>query len=303
MIEDMPTADIERLKKDPKVEISQATSNRLVYFFIDHARDVTPFAKGKDGAEIKNPLKDKRVRQAMSKAINGRRSSSRVMEGAAIPAGQFLPDGYFGVSPKLKPVAYDADGAKKLLADAGLPNGFKLTLHTPNGRYTNDVKIAEAVAQMLTRVGIETALEALPPAVFFTRASHGGPDNSPEFSFILVGWVTGTGENSGSLVPLAQHLRPVQGHRHRQPWPLLQSRGGQAVRRGAQDQRRCQARGAAGARRPRSPWTTWRSFPRTTRSTPGPRGRGSSTRHGPTSTRCGDGHERASEQRRLPRRG
>jgi peptide/nickel transport system substrate-binding protein len=124
------------------------------------------------------------------------------MEGVAIPAGQFLPDGYFGVSTKLKPVAYDPEGAKKLLAEAGFANGFKLTLHTPNGRYTNDVKIAEAVAQMLTRVGIETALEALQPAVFFTRASQGGPNNVPEFSFILVGWATPTGENSGSLVPL-----------------------------------------------------------------------------------------------------
>ena len=139
----------------------------------------------------------------MNKAINRDAIVSRVMEGVAIPAGQLLPDGYFGVSPKLKPVAYDPDGAKKLLADAGLAGGFKLTLHTPNGRYTNDVKIAEAVAQMLTRVGIETTLEALPPAVFFTRASQGGPNNSPEFSFILVGWATPTGENSGSLVPLA----------------------------------------------------------------------------------------------------
>jgi peptide/nickel transport system substrate-binding protein len=202
LIEDTPTADIERLKKEPKVEISQIASNRLIYFFIDHAKEVTPFAKGKDGSEIKNPFKDKRVREAMTKALNRPAIVSRVMEGVAVPAGQLLPDGYFGVSPKLKPVAYDPEGAKKLLAAAGFANGFKLTLHTPNGRYTNDVKIAEAVAQMLTRVGIETTLEALPPAVFFSRASQGGPDKTPEFSFILVGWATPTGENSGSLVPL-----------------------------------------------------------------------------------------------------
>jgi peptide/nickel transport system substrate-binding protein len=202
MIEGTPTADIERLKKDPKVEISQTASNRLIYFFIDQGRDVTPFAKAKDGSEIKNPFKDKRVREAMTKAINRPAIVSRVMEGVAVPAGQLLPNGYFGVSSKLKPVAYDPNGAKKLLAAAGFPNGFKLTLHTPNGRYTNDVKIAEAVAQMLTRVGIETSLEALPPAVFFSRASQGGPNKTPEFSFILVGWATPTGENSGSLVPL-----------------------------------------------------------------------------------------------------
>ena len=152
------------------------------------------------------------MRQAINKAINRDAIVARVMEGVAIPAGQLLPDGYFGISAKLKPVAYDAEGAKKLLAEAGFPNGFKLTLHTPNGRYTNDVKIAEAVAQMLTRVGIETTLEALPPAVFFTRASQGGPNGTPEFSFILVGWATPTGENSGSLVPLVNTFDRVQGH-------------------------------------------------------------------------------------------
>jgi peptide/nickel transport system substrate-binding protein len=201
-IEDVPTADIERLKKEARIELASGTSNRVVYFFTDHARDVTPFARAKDGSEIKNPLRDVRVRMAMSKAINRRAIVERVMEGAAVPASQFLPEGYFGVSDKLKPEAFDADGARKLLAEAGFPNGFKLVLHTPNGRYTNDVKIAEAVAQMLTRVGIETSIEALPPATFFTRASTGGPGGGPEFSFILVGWSAGTGEASGSVKPL-----------------------------------------------------------------------------------------------------
>ena len=210
-IEDVPTADIERLKKESKVEIASATSNRVVYFFVDHAREMTPFARGKDGAEIKNPLQDLRVRQAMSKAINRQAIVDRVMENAAIPASQFLPAGYFGVSEKLKPEAFDAAGARKLLADSGLPNGFKLTLHTPNGRYTNDIKIAEAVAQMLTRVGIETAIEALPPATFFTRASTGGPGGGPEFSFILVGWSAGTGEASGSVKPLVNTFDKATG--------------------------------------------------------------------------------------------
>ena len=210
-IEDVPTADIERLKKDPKVEVAQATSNRVVYFFVDHAREITPFAKGKDGTEIKSPLRDQRVRKAMSKAINRAAIVDRVMETAAIPASQFLPEGYFGVSDKFKPEPFDAAGARKLLADAGLPNGFKLTLHTPNGRYTNDVKIAEAVAQMLTRVGIETSIEALPPATFFTRASTGGPGGGPEFSFILVGWSAGTGEASGSVKPLVNTFDKATG--------------------------------------------------------------------------------------------
>ncbi len=210
-IEDVPTADIERLKQDPKLQLSSGVSNRVIYFFVDHARQVTPFAKAKDGAEIKNPLQDVRVRKAMSKAINRKAIVERVMENAALPASQFLPEGYFGVSDKLKPEAFDPEGAKKLLAEAGLPNGFKLTLHGPNGRYTNDAKIAEAVAQMLTRVGIETAIEALPPATFFTRASSGGPGGGPEFSFILVGWAAGTGEASGSAKPLVNTFDKATG--------------------------------------------------------------------------------------------
>ncbi|HRK17793.1 MAG TPA: ABC transporter substrate-binding protein [Hyphomicrobiaceae bacterium] len=201
MIEDVPTTDIERLKKDDKLTIVQTVSRRVIYFHLDQARDVTPFIKGKDGAEIKNPLKDLRVRQALSKAINREAIVSRVMEGAAIPASQFLSEQFFGTSKQLKPVAYDPEGAKKLLEAAGYPNGFKMTMHGPNGRYTNDVKIIEAVAQMFTRIGVETTVETLPPAVFFSRASTGNK-GEPEFSFILVGWSADTGETSGSLKPL-----------------------------------------------------------------------------------------------------
>src|SRR5258708_8422129 len=118
------------------------------------------------------------------------------MEGAAIPAGQLLPDGLFGVSPNLKIERYDPDGAKKLLADAGYPQGFQITLHGPNNRYINDSKICEAVAQMLSRIGIDTKVDTMPQNVFFTRASK------PEFSLILAGWGSGTGEASSPLKSL-----------------------------------------------------------------------------------------------------
>ncbi len=200
VIEDVPTADIERLKNDGKVALAQTPSNRSIYFHLDQFRDDSPFVKGRDGAAIKNALRDKRVRLALSKAINRDAIVSRVMEGAAVPASQYLPEGYFGIAPGLKPVAYDPEGAKKLLAEAGLANGFKLTMHGPNGRYTNDVKVLEAVAQMFTRIGVETTIEAVPPAPYFTRASTGA-NGQPEFSFMLVGWSPSTGENSGALRP------------------------------------------------------------------------------------------------------
>ena len=202
LIDEVPATDMERLKKDPKVTIAQTVSNRIIYLHLDHFRDDSPFVKSKDGGPIKNPLRDRRVRTAISKMIDRDAIVSRVMEGQAVKAGQLLPDGFFGVSKKLKPVAYDPAGAKKLLAEAGVPNGFRLTIHSPNDRYPNDAKIAEAVGQMLSRNGIDTQVVTMTQGVFFRDASTGSPEKGPKFSFILVGWGSGTGEASSPLKSL-----------------------------------------------------------------------------------------------------
>lgn len=199
LIDQVPSTDMERLKKDPKVTIAQTVSNRIICLHLDHFRDDSPFVRAKDGGPIKNPLRDKRVRLAISKLIDRDAIVSRVMEGEAIKAGQLLPEGFFGVSPKLKPVAHDPNGAKKLLAKAGVPNGFRLTIHSPNDRYANDAKIAEAVGQMLSRGGIDTQVVTMTQGVFFREASTGSPEKGPKFSFILVGWGSGTGEASSPL--------------------------------------------------------------------------------------------------------
>ena len=209
MIDVVPTADITRLKTDPKVVLSQGVSNRVIYLHLDHDRDDTPFVTGTGG---KNPLKDVRVRKAISKAINRPAIVEKVMEGIAIPAGQLLPEGFFGVSPNLKAEAYDPEGAKKLLADAGWGGGFGITIHGPNDRYINDAKIAQAIGQMLTRIGIETKVETMPKSVYFSRASRGGPNKTPEFSFILVGWGSGTGEASSPLKSLLTTYDKSKGH-------------------------------------------------------------------------------------------
>ena len=202
LIDEVPATDMERLKKDAKLTIAQTVSNRIIYLHLDHFRDDSPFVKAKDGGAIKNPLRDRRVRTAVSKMIDRDAIVSRVMEGQAVKAGQLLPEGFFGVSKKLKPVAYDPAGAKKLLAEAGVPNGFRLTIHSPNDRYPNDAKIAEAVGQMLTRNGIDTQVVTMTQGVFFREASTGSPDKGPKFSFILVGWGSGTGEASSPLKSL-----------------------------------------------------------------------------------------------------
>ncbi|MFO0988975.1 MAG: ABC transporter substrate-binding protein [Alphaproteobacteria bacterium] len=196
IIEQVPSADLASLRSDANVTLHRIVGNRLIYLHVDSFRDETPFVQDKDGKPIKpNPLKDARVRKALSLAINRAAIVDRLMEKEAIPAGGLLADGFFGVSPNLKADPFDPDQAKKLLAAAGHPNGFKLTIHGPNDRYLNDEKILQAVGQMFSRAGIETQVATLPWSKFASDASN------PKFSFsvMLVGWGSDTGEVSNPL--------------------------------------------------------------------------------------------------------
>jgi peptide/nickel transport system substrate-binding protein len=193
-IEQPPTADLTRIKGDPKFTVTSKISHRVIYFNFDHLARSSPFITDKAGKPLdKNPLLDPRVRRAISKAINRPAIAERVMEGQAIPSGQLVSEKLFGHVPGLKADAYDPDGAKKLLAEAGYPDGFAITIHGPSGRYVNDEKIVQAVAQMLTRVGIVSKVETAPMAPYSARASK------QEFSFHMVGWGASTGEASSPL--------------------------------------------------------------------------------------------------------
>ncbi len=193
-IEQPPTADLTRIKADPKFTVTSKISHRLIYFNFDHLQRSSPFITDKAGKPLdQNPLRDVRVRRAISKAINRPAIADRVMEGQAVPSGQLVSEKLFGYVPGLKAEAYDPDGAKKLLAEAGYPDGFNLTIHGPAGRYVNDEKVVQAVAQMLTRVGIVSKVETAPMAPYSARAAK------QEYSFHMVGWGASTGEASSPL--------------------------------------------------------------------------------------------------------
>jgi peptide/nickel transport system substrate-binding protein len=192
LIEKPPLQDLDRIKSDG-FEVSQGLSNRVIYLHMDQAGEPSPGISGTDG---KNPFKDKRVREAVSKAINRQAIVDRIMGGIAVPAGELLSPGMFGSRPDAAPEPYDPDGAKELLADAGYPDGFGLVIGTPNDRYINDAKIAQAVAQMLARIGIDTQVDAMTKSTFFSRR------NNYEFSMYLAGWGSGTGEMSSPLTAL-----------------------------------------------------------------------------------------------------
>ncbi len=207
MIENVPTADIPKLKSDQRVALSSAVSNRLIYLHMDSGREKnSPFVTTTDGKPLEaNPLRDPRVRRALSLMIDRSAIVSRIMEGQAVPAGQFLDDRFFGTSKTLKPDPYDPAAARKLLAEAGYPNGFGLTLHAPNNRYVNDAQVAQAIAQYLTRNGIPTKLETMPSNIFFSRGSK------LEFSFLLAGWGAESGDTSSALRALLGTFDPKQG--------------------------------------------------------------------------------------------
>ncbi|HXF67041.1 MAG TPA: ABC transporter substrate-binding protein [Burkholderiales bacterium] len=182
-IEHVPAADLARLRKTPGLKLESAVSWRTIFLHLDQARDRPPGLAARDGRPLAaNPLKDLRVRRALSLAINRRAITERVMEGLGIPAGSVVSPSVFGHNPEVAPDPHDPERAAKLLAEAGYPQGFALTIATPNNRYINDEQVAQAVAQMFSRVGVAARVEAMPLAVYFGRARN------REFGVALLGW-------------------------------------------------------------------------------------------------------------------
>ena len=195
LIEAVPTQDLVKLRTDKRVAMAEAVSLRVAYLMLDLSRkDGQPFVQGPNGETLTtNPFQDVRVRRALSLAINRQLIVDRVMEGAAVPTGQFLAPGSFSYVADLEAPKQDLEAAKKLLAEAGYPNGFRITLHGPNDRYVNDEKIIQAVGQMWSRAGIQTKVEAITWPSFIGRASK------QEFSAFFAAWGITSGEASNPL--------------------------------------------------------------------------------------------------------
>ena len=207
MIETVPTSDIAKLSQDKRFSLVDKVSNRVIYVHLHQWHDkAPPFVTAKDGKPLdKNPFKDARVRKALSMAINRDAIAERIMEKKAVPAAQLLPETFYGTSKKLKPHKYDPEGAKKLLAEAGYPNGFAMTIHGTNNRYINDAAIAQAIAQFYSRAGIDAKVETMPSSVYFSKATAG------EYGYMLLGWGTESGEQGSSLRSLLATRDPAKG--------------------------------------------------------------------------------------------
>ncbi|PRD42496.1 ABC transporter substrate-binding protein [Phyllobacterium phragmitis] len=197
IIEALPADGMARVEGSEDLQVINGQSSRLVYLGMDVSNDVSPFIKAADGSALsENPLKDERVRRAILMAINRPAIVERVMQKNGTVADQFVAQGYMGHSEAVEPVSYDPKAAKALLAEAGYPDGFRLTLHGPSGRYVKDSEIVQAVGQMLARIGIQTQVEVQPWSMY----SEAYPDG--KFSLFLGSWGVNTGETTNPTVAL-----------------------------------------------------------------------------------------------------
>ncbi len=195
LIDQVPSNDLARLRQNPRLNISEIQGLRLIYLIPDYSRTENPvFVTDNDGRPLpRNPFQDSRIRRALSIAIDREALASRIMEGTAKATGQWLPPGSYSYNPEVQVPRFDPDGARRMLAEAGFPQGFRMTLTTPNDRYPNDARTAQAVAQMWTRIGVRTEVQAVPWAAYSARAAR------QEFNMRLVGWGSVTGEASYML--------------------------------------------------------------------------------------------------------
>jgi peptide/nickel transport system substrate-binding protein len=160
---------------------------------MDQKRDELQFSSVKGN----NPFKDVRVRRAFYQAIDEETIKARVMRGAALPTGLMVGAAVRGFQADMnKRPPYDVEAAKKLLADAGYPNGFEVGMNCPNDRYVNDAAICQAVVGMLARIGVKVTLLAQPKAQYFAKVLKPG---GYQTSFFLLGWTPGTFDSHNVL--------------------------------------------------------------------------------------------------------
>jgi len=173
----VPPTDFQRIRSDKKVKMVTYSGGRIITVQLNQKR--------------RPEFKDVRVRQAIVHAINNVGIAKKIMKGTASPAGQQGPKGYMGYNPALVP-RYDLKKAKALMKEAGLENGFEVTMIGPNNRYVNDAKIAEAVVSMLAKIKIKVNLKTMPKAQYWDEFDAQAADMQ------VIGWHSDT-EDSGNF--------------------------------------------------------------------------------------------------------
>jgi len=190
VIEPVPLQDVARINASGKSKVMQGPELRTIFLGMDQKRDELLYSNVKG----KNPFKDKRVRQAFYQAIDINGIQRTVMRGASKPMALMVGPGINGFDAAMNNrLPYDPDAARKLLADAGYPNGFEVALNCPNDRYVNDGAICQAVAANLARVGVKINLQAETKGTYFPKILR------RDTSFYMLGWTPGTYDAHNAL--------------------------------------------------------------------------------------------------------
>ncbi len=190
VMEPVPVQDIPRVNASANARAITGPELRTIFLGMDQKRDELLYSSVKG----KNPFKDKRVRQAFYQAIDIEGIKRTVMRGASNPTALMVGPGINGYLPDLnKRPTFDTEAAKKLLAEAGYPNGFEVTMNCPNDRYVNDGQICEAVAANLSRVNVKVNLLAETKGTYFPKILR------RDTSFYMLGWTPGTYDSHNAL--------------------------------------------------------------------------------------------------------
>lgn len=206
VIDKVAVTDVEKLKKTPSVSVYTYPGLRVLLLQPSHRPGPNEFITDNAGKPLaQNPLTDVRVRQALSLAINRKAIVERILQGTVTEANQWMPKGTFGYNPEVKDIPYNVEQAKKLLADAGFPQGFQLTIHVPGDRYPQAPETVQAVAQFWTRVGVKTQVQVVPWSVYSGRATKN------EFAVSVIAWGNGTGEAGYGLLQTLATNDPKRG--------------------------------------------------------------------------------------------
>ena len=184
----VPLNDQARVNANPGTQVLAGPEIRTIFLGMDQSRDEL----GHSSVKGKNPFKDVRVRKAFYQAIDEDAINKKVMRGQATPSALMIAPSLFSLSKDFKRFPFDPEASKKLLAEAGYPDGFEVQMDCPNDRYVNDEQICQAVVGMLARVGVKVDLNAEPKSKFFASISAAGGYDS---SFYLLGWTPTTLES------------------------------------------------------------------------------------------------------------
>ncbi|MDZ4145305.1 ABC transporter substrate-binding protein [Hydrogenophaga sp.] len=190
VMEPVPVQDVARVNASSNTRAVTGPELRTIFLGMDQKRDELLYSNVKG----KNPFKDKRVRQAVYQAIDIDGIQKTVMRGASSPTALMVGPGINGfLQAQNKRLPYDVDAAKKLLADAGYPNGFEVAMNCPNDRYVNDAQICQAVAANLSRINVKINLQAETKGTYFPKILR------RDTSFYLLGWTPSTYDAHNAL--------------------------------------------------------------------------------------------------------